>query len=312
MEEYKHIRLTLGDCSLEQELGVYYIDFTNSEIHYTSGFYGDHDANGLPMVGYGEQAQYYPINIAQYGLLLHAKYRLHKDERYLIALRHCVDKLCELGRHEGTTFVWRHDSVSERHNLSSGWASAMAQGECISLFLRWFQISNDERYLKLSNDAYEFMKIDVKEGGVRNHDIMNNMWLEEYPSPDGPSCVLNGFIYALFGLYDLYRVTHREDVKADIALCLDTLNQTLHKFDVGYWSLYDLYTYELVRYYYQLNVHVPQLAALYRLTGNTLFSEYAEKWRKTVTPLNYLFVQLMYRVRPRWIKLQSALSFDRM
>lgn len=304
-EEYKHIKLVLGDTSMKEELGTYYIDFRNSLIHYESDFYGEKDANGIPMTGVGDAAKYYPINIAQYGLLLHAQYVAEKSESALKKMAHCVNILCELMTTECDTIVWRHDTYNNRFNLKPGWASAMAQGECMSLFLRWYQITKDAQFLDYAQRVYAFMKIPTSEGGVRAFDEAGNLWLEEYPSPDGPSCVLNGFIYALWGLYDLYRVTRDQEVKADIDACVQTLQNTLHQFDVGYWSIYDQYTFELVRYYYQKNVHVPQLYVMHQLTGIPLFEQYAKKWKKTVNWRNYLLVQIMYRVLPRWRKLRG-------
>ncbi len=139
---------------------------------------------------------------------------------------------------------------------------------------------------------------------MRRYDAEGNLWFEEFPSAR-PAFVLNGFIYTVFGLYDLYRVTGSATVKEDIDRCIETLVTNLPRFDTGYWSLYDLQRKELVRYYYQKNVHVPQMAVLYRLTGNPIFEEYRRKWQSQLTPLNYLFVRLMYRVKPRMDRLRS-------
>lgn len=306
-QEYKHIQLTLGDYSLASELGIYYIDFTDSLIHYESDFYGDKDKNGIPMVGKGKDARYYPINIAQYGLLLHALWVKTAAPEYLKKMALCVDIIWDLRIENASHCIWRHEVESERHQLAKGWPSAMAQGQCISLFLRYYQITKEEKYLHSAEKAFQFMhEVLTDDGGVRNFDKQGNLWLEEYPTPTakgGPSCVLNGFIYALWGVYDLYRVTKNQQAKEDIDACIQTLKNTLHEFDTGYWSLYDRYTWELVRYYYQKNVHVPQMEVMYKLTGEELFQTYYKRWKKTVNPLNFLFVQFMYRLRPRLIRL---------
>ena len=135
-------------------------------------------------------------------------------------------------------------------------------------------------------------------------DENNNLWFEEYPSKE-PSYVLNGFVYCLFGLYDLYRITRKEEIKKEIDECIITLKNNLHKFDAGYWSYYDLLKKELVKYYYQKNVHPLQLEALYKLTNEEILNFYKTKWEKTLTPLNFLFVQLMYRIKPKKDKILS-------
>lgn len=307
-EEYKHIQLQKGDTSMSPNLGVYYIDFTDSLIHYESDFYGDKDKDGIPMTGTGENALYYPINIAQYGLLLHALWLNNKDENALAKMRSCVKVIDQLKTEEEKYCYWIHSTNNERFGLKPGWTSAMAQGQCISLYLRYYQVSGEEEYLERAIKAYNYLEVPVEEGGVRAYDEEGNLWLEEYPSPNKPSCVLNGFIYAMWGLYDLYRVTKNEKVKEDIDSCVLTLKNTLHKYDVGYWSLYDQRTKELVRYYYQKNVHVPQMEVMYDLTGEEIFKTYYKKWKKTVTPFHYALVFVMYRVRPRWFKLKKLLG----
>ena len=53
--------------------------------------------------------------------------------------------------------------------------------------------------------------IDINEKGTQYKDEHGNIWLEEYPTIP-TSHVLNGFIYAIFGIYDLYRVTKGKNV----------------------------------------------------------------------------------------------------
>ena len=298
-EELKKITLFVGNVSLEKELGSYYIDMRPSISHYqteTNIYGGGIDENGVPFCA---NKLYFPINIAQYGFILHAQYMENKDEKILENLLNIIKKLDELKTVENGYCVWWHNYYSARYDLQPPWASAMAQGELMSLYLRIYQITNDEKLLETAKQAYSFLKIDFKDGGVRRLDQNNDLWFEEYPSQQ-PSLVLNGFIYTLFGLYDLYRVTKDEDVKKDIDYCIETLKNSLHKYDVGYWSLYDQKNKELVRYYYQKNVHVPQMKILYLLTNEKIFNKYAKKWEKNVNWLNFQFVKIMYRIRPRW------------
>jgi heparosan-N-sulfate-glucuronate 5-epimerase len=299
-EEVKHIKLPLGDVSLNTTLGVYYIDMRPARIHYTKNIYGgDFDQNGVPYCVFQEVKRYLPINIAQYGFMLHADYLSSKNEIIFCRLKNCVEKLVELATITPERCVWWHEFDNGKYTIPAPWASAMAQGEVISLFLRYYQLTQEEEYLNLSLKAFHFLKHDVSNKGVRRYDENNYLWFEEYPSTP-PSYVLNGFIYTLFGLYDLFRVTSDPGVKEDIDACIETLKTNLHRFDAGYWSYYDLYKKELVRYYYQKNVHVPQLEVLYLLTKESVFLKYKMKWERTVNPFNYALVQLMYRILPRW------------
>ena len=178
----------------------------------------------------------------------------------------------------------------------------MTQGEVISFYLRMYQITNNQALLDTALSAYDFLKIEYKDGGTRRYDENGYLGLEEYPSVS-PSYVLNGFIYALFGLYDLARVSKNEEVKSDVENSIESLKNNISKYDVGYWSVYDRQKQELVKVYYQKNVHIPQMEALYQLTNLDVFKHYKNKWEKNLNPINILFVNLMYRIRPRIRKL---------
>ncbi|MDG1330756.1 MAG: D-glucuronyl C5-epimerase family protein [Crocinitomicaceae bacterium] len=305
-EESRSLSLKLGDISLEKELGGYYIDMRPAIVNYTGNIYnGTFDDNGVPMVQTPDgNLAYFPVNIAQYGFIQHTEYLSLKKDESLATLRACIEKLDELKTEYKDSFVWFHHSKNESYKLEAPWASAMAQGEIMSLFLRFYQISNDPKHLEVAQKAYKFLQVEDDPHSLRRTDENGYLWFEEYPSSP-PSYVLNGFIYTIFGLYDLYRVTGDKVVKADIFACIETLKANLHRYDAGYWSYYDLYKKELVRYYYQKNVHVLQLEALFQLTKEPIFGQYAKKWKKTLTPLHFAFVQIMYRVLPRWRKLRS-------
>lgn len=308
-EESKKIKLELGNVSLEPKLGSYYIDMRPAMIHYSDNIYdGQFDENGVPMCGFEDGGySYFPINIAQYGFMLHAEWLETKDEKTLDQLKANLKQLEKLKTETEEDCVWYHSHFEAKYHIAAPWPSAMAQGECISFYLRMYQILGDESLLKTAIKSYQFLDKDVANNGVKRIDADGNLWYEEYPSTP-PSYVLNGFIYTLFGLYDLLRVTQRQDVKMNIDRCLKTLKDNLDKFDAGYWSYYDLLKKELVRYYYQKNVHVPQLKVLAMLTGDPIFQNYATKWENHLTPWNYMLVKIMYRILPRWRKKSFKLN----
>ncbi len=299
-DESKSIYLPLGDVSLNEKLDIYYIDMRPAIIHYTDNIWGGGiDKNGVPFLRKDDGTPvYYAVNIAQYGFILHADYLTNKSTETLSKLKNCIDKLEELKEEIVDYSVWMHHEYNKKYNIQPPYASAMAQGEIISLYLRYYQITNEKHFLTQAIKAYDYLKIEIKDGGVRRFDENGDLWLEEYPS-DPPSYVLNGFIYAIFGLFDLFRVTQNLEVKKDIDDCLKTLVRNLPKYDTGYWSRYDLLKKELVKYYYQKSVHVPQLKVLYHLTKEPIFLKYEKKWSKSTNYLNFLFVRLMYRIQPR-------------
>jgi heparosan-N-sulfate-glucuronate 5-epimerase len=284
-------------------IGSYYLDLTDTLIDYTSGHYGCFDSKGIPMIGKGESAYYNAIVVLQYGFIVHELFLrnidIEKNKNILSEILVWLDKSKDT---IGDCFVWRNLESNKKYNLKPGFISAMTQGEAISFYVRMYELFKNETYLEYAKKAYNFLQIDFENGGVKRIDELGCLWFEEYPSPT-PSYVLNGFIYTVFGIYDLYKITLDPSIKALFDSTIVTLKKNLHKYDVGYWSLYDQYTQELVMVYYQKNVHIPQMEALYYITGDSLFLEYKTKWEKTLTPLNIFRVKIMYRVRyrSRWL-----------
>lgn len=307
-EENRRIALGLGDVSDRSELGVYYIDMRPARVHYRPNIWGGgFDEQGVPTIAAPEGPVHSPVNIAQYGFILHADWLTSRDAGILGTLHACTAVMNRLATETPQGLVWWHQHPDLKYGIHAPWASSMAQGEAISFYLRMFQITGDDTLLSRAREAARFLSIDVVQGGVRRLDANGDLWFEEYPSSE-PSFVLNGFIYTMFGLWDLWRVTREEPYRADFNRCVATLQRNLHKYDVGYWSLYDQLKGELVRYYYQKNVHVPQMAVLHQLTGIGIFEEYRARWARQITPVNFLLVQIMYRVRPRIRRLKALFS----
>lgn len=301
-KEFNRISITCNSFTDNEKLGAYYLDMREAFQQYEAGIFGDFDKFGVPMVGWGRNAKYSAVNIAQYGFILHDIWLVNKSPEYKNVMTACLNQLVQMESLENNCIFWREPEATIRYNLKENWTSAMSLGECLSFYLRMYQINNDEYILEKCQKIYHSTKVMVADNGVKRIDLNGNLWLEEYPSTPG-SFVLNGFIYAIFGLQDYYRITKNPEVKIDLEKYFQTLRLNCDKYDVGYWSIYDLQYKELVKYYYQKNVHIPQLDAMYRLTNHIEFKRLSDKWRKTIHPINFAFVQVMYRIRPRIQKL---------
>lgn len=106
------------------------------------------------------------------------------------------------------------------------------------------------------------------------------IFYEEYPS-HYKYHVLNGFIFALWGLYDFYRLDGSQEAKNLFDAGLNTLIHFLPEFDIGYWSLYHigqgLKNPATIPYH---RLHVNQLEAMYQLSGAAIFKKYHDLWQK--------------------------------
>jgi hypothetical protein len=154
--------------------------------------------------------------------------------------------------------------------LDPPWHSAMAQGEAASLFVRVRRPGAARRAVASLLDPASPLVAETPEGPV----------LQEYPT-DPPSHVLNGWIFALWGLYDAGGEGTAE--RDAFVLGVRALEARLPRYRLLLdWSRYDLYPrHPLVHaaspFYHRL--HVAQLEATNRLFPSDVFAEQAGRWR---------------------------------
>lgn len=186
---------------------------------------------------------------------------------------------------EDDIFLWEYNFPFEMRNyLSAPWRSALAQGQGISVCLRAYGINKDERYIDAALRAFKSFRYNAHEhnGGVLDNSN-GYTWLEEYIVMP-PNHVLNGFIWALWGVRD-YAVFFDDAYAWDLwHSCIKTLKENLHHYDIGFWTTYDLAKLNSCKQptmpssiYYQ-KLHTVQMRAMYLLTKEPLFAYYEKRW----------------------------------
>jgi hypothetical protein len=245
---------------------------------------GVYDASGVPQLDYHGHIgpQYNPIAIAQYGLGNYNLWRQSGDlsgkkKFFLIA-----DWLSShLEQNPQGLAVWNHHFDWEyRDTLRAPWYSALAQGQGISVLVRAHKESGDPKYLDAARRAFVSFQRPMAEGGVAFTDASGDLWLEEYiVSP--PTHILNGFIWALWGVHDYALATKDAAAQELFSRGVRTLLHNLDRYDLGFWSLYEHSGTRLPmvasRFYHQL--HIVQLRVMHRLTGEEKFAQVADRWQ---------------------------------
>jgi hypothetical protein len=151
----------------------------------------------------------------------------------------------------------------------------MTQGEIISFLTRVVEhgLAGDcEGDLSAVIDrVHENLLLPVNQGGGSMF-VDDDLYLCEYCRKDG-YLVLNGWIFAIYGLYDYYRFSGK-GLDA-LERSLDTLEKSIPDFVVPEdgWSYYDN-KQRFSSPVYQF-AHISLLDALYRLTGREAFSRAA-------------------------------------
>ncbi|HEY7615343.1 MAG TPA: D-glucuronyl C5-epimerase family protein, partial [Terriglobales bacterium] len=226
--------------------------------------------------------QYNPIAIAQWGL---GNYDLFQrdgaDERKRKFVAASDWLVANLERNSLGVWVWNHHFDWEyRSRLRAPWYSGLAQGQGISLLLRAHANTGQDAYLDAAERAFGSFLKSTDQGGVAFIDDKGDLWFEEYiVSP--PTHILNGFIWAAWGVWDYFLATGNSLAQQLIARAAKTLKANLQHYDLGFWSLYEQSGTRLPMvaspFYHRL--HIVQLRVMHQLTGDRLFVEYADRWK---------------------------------
>lgn len=260
-------------------LGPYYMTF-----HGKASYSGPFDINGIPLLDYRGHIgkQYNPIAIAQYGLANYNRYKMHGESRCRDIFINQADWLS--GKQElndrGVPVWMHHFDWEYREKLKAPWYSALAQGSGLSLLSRAYAETAKQVYMEAAKKAFFSLQTDVLDGGVLYRDDIGMIWLEEsIVAP--PTHILNGFIWALWGVHDYYIVSRDPRAKEIYAQAVQTLTAHVRDYDTGFWSLYELsgtFMPMLASGYYHA-LHIVQLEILRDMTGIEAFGLIADKWR---------------------------------
>jgi hypothetical protein len=280
--KFWHDKATVNGRASIHELGEYYMPFEAK-----AAYDGPFDSAGIPLLDYRGRIgqQYNPIAIAQWGLGNYNLTHCNGDGDHWRKFIKAADWLCRsLQLNRCGIWVWNHHfDWDYREQLKAPWYSALAQGQGISLLVRAHRDTGNAHYLDAAQRAFASLLLPIEKGGVQFVDARGDVWLEEYlVSP--PTHILNGFIWALWGVYDYYLATSDLTAYELFYRCAQTLVRNLGRYDLGYWSLYELGGTRLPMvaspFYHRL--HVVQLRVLSQLTGVSQFARVADKWEKYV------------------------------
>lgn len=269
----KWTKMLLGKSiyHVEQGVGRYY-----SKVQ-VLGFYNDlrekvykrTDKAVIPVMHTDDGDQlYFPIEIAQYGLGAFDIYLETKDEYYLNIAESCAKWLFDNQNDIGGWKTFGH--IYAKHPYSS-----MAQSEGACLFMRLYSVNKEDEYLLRSKKAIDFMLVPLDEGGCTYYDG-DDVYLCEYTDPSR-DVVLNGWIFSIWCLYDYLKIKKDTHIEQIYNKTLRTLCNSLHRFDIKFWSLYDLSGRITSPFYHKL--HLAQLEVMYDITGEDAFNEWYKKWQ---------------------------------
>ena len=204
-----------------------------------------------------EKYGYHPVLLAQKILRYCDSYQLVREETYLEKAILFADKMLQLASENDDDidddiilFPYNFDFPLHGYpdeTIRSPWYSGMAQGQAFKdINMPWISYIDHNKYV----------------------------WIEEYPMED-PTNALNGFIFAIYGLYDYYLLTQDSKCKEILLACLTTVKDNIHLFrnkdDLSYYCLKHKVKSESYH-----KVHIDQLEMLFLITQDRYFSAMAE------------------------------------
>jgi len=274
--DYWHPQIKANKYVDKKLPGKYYLDMSCK-----ADYPGKLDERGVPLLVLDNKNYHFPVTIAQYGLGNYDKYQITKEN---VCLKNFFDAANWFAKNHATinsSYVWYSYFEKRSYSVKAPWASALSQGQGISVLVRAYMKSMQQKYLNIASRAAKLFEIPVNRGGIRTLINKKNVFYEEFPS-DTPSLVLNGFIFSLWGLYDLYLVTKEKVILQLYEEGLETLISILPQYNFFGWSRYDLYNFSIPNvtsiFYHRL--HIEQLMVMDQLTGNQIFRKYLAIWSK--------------------------------
>ncbi|MFT4680397.1 MAG: heparosan-N-sulfate-glucuronate 5-epimerase [Granulosicoccus sp.] len=245
------------------------------------------------MLGVRSAKAYNPIVIAHHSMRSWQKY-VAGDKGQLPIFIDNANWLVDNQTGEGTWQI-HHVVTKGTGKTEPPWISGLSQGLGISVLTKAFLETKDSVYLQVAERALKpFTKTLENDGLLFERE--GTFSFEEYPMGEYSPGVLNGHLYALFGLYDLNDFTEDSMVDSLITIGEDFMFQHVNAFDADFWSYYSMQRnrkfsnhYHLSSPWYQM-LHVAQMKALYRETGIEEFRIMADKFENQLgNPVRLVF-----------------------
>jgi hypothetical protein len=249
------------------------------------------DPSGIPYKVVLGKNYYSPGNIAADGIRFVDAYARTGNPAYLEKARVRAAKLREIGIAKDGALYLPYGFNYPGEALLAPWVSAYSQGLALSFLVRLFRVTGEASYAETARLIFAaFRLLGTRRGHWVGYVLSSDLWLEEYPSTR-PTHVLNGFNFAIFGLYDYERLTRDPGAAQLLQGALATMRKRAVAYRVpGGVSLYDLVHRTQQEHYHA--IHIWQLAALGSITGDTYFPNLSATFRADHDPSTRRSAQL--------------------
>ena len=232
---------------------------------------------------------YHPVLMSTKALNYLTTFQKTNDEWFFKKSLDLADKIIELSDEKNGSYYFPYTWFKIGHNeyFYPNWYSGMAQGRWLSYFSQLYLETKNEKYKRIADKIYLSVSNVHNEPNVTAIDKDNNFWIEEYPNAypssyheRGATHVLNGFVFAIWGLYDYYWIEQDPEVKRILQATITTLYNKASSYrreggNSFYCIKHQKYSYAVTSDHYH-DIHIKQLYELYEITGEDFFKTLSE------------------------------------
>ncbi|QAV69373.1 hypothetical protein ESZ53_02300 [Salinibacterium sp. UTAS2018] len=227
----------------------------------------------------------HPVVYAQYGISALIEYERTGQKQWLERAARQAEQLVTMHteRGDGWWYPYSFDWTYDDRTLTAPWWSGMAQGQALSLFSRLAQVTGDEQWATAADHTWASFRQEPSASEPWSTFIDDeHLWFEEYAGDQPPLMVLNGQIFAIFGLYDYWRLTQDPEVARYVdggaTTVLSIMPEIRNAGDISYYCVQVDFCararWQDQKYH---AIHSWQLNTLAKLTGDPQFSEWADQ-----------------------------------
>lgn len=238
-------------------------------------------AGGLSYIFTGHEDIYNPVTSSRTILELIDGYNKTQNPLYLEkAELYTQEFLKSSTSHRNALFAtyrYNYTIGGTTNTLKKPWYSGMAQGRALSFLSQLYVITGKNEYKLAANKFFRGLELTRQPNDKIWVSMINKdgyFWIEEYPL-DKPELVLNGFLYATFGLYDYYETFKTPQSKAYLQAALTTAKHEIPKFrNPGRISKYGLKRASRNPTYHR--TVIKQMRYIYSFTSDEFFKNTAD------------------------------------
>lgn len=252
------------------------------------------DANGVHYYELDGERMSHPIAQGHFALNMLSNYELTGEQRFLELALANADNLVQTYS-EGEGAIWLSYPFDfplhgdPDNTIHTPWHSAMAQGVLLSLTVKLAVETGDDTWATAADEVFEsFLEVRVEDDLPLEEPwsvfVTDDgwLWLEEYAGDVEPMRVLNGHIFAMYGLYFYYQLTRDERAfdlfEGAASTVLGFVPKLRNPGDVSWYGMrvQDNPVAQNEGYH---RIHVRQLAMLADMTGDERFDVLSEELR---------------------------------